>query len=427
MKILCLTHKYPPTIGGMQKQSFELIQGLRAITEVLTIAFDAHEENEIIFFLKLKSRIKECLREHPDIAVIHCNDAVMALACLWLKKYSNIPLTATLHGLDIVFSSSLYQNKILPMLKTLDLIITVSDFGKQQLLNRGFEVDKVTAIPNGVDHQIEEPDSAFNRETYFLQKGITVRGKKLVFALGRPVRRKGFSWFIRSVLPKLQEDLVFVMAGPFAQQEEVKFKLLRFVPSRMREKIFLLFGMSSDATEIRGLLQNKEINTRIFHLGKLPYNELMQVMGSADIFVMPNISVHGDMEGFGLVALESVLSGTPVLAAQLEGIQDAIHPGKNGYFAQSENAADWCVKIQKILRDHSDQSTKDFQDYTKENFSWTKMAKAYYDRFRDIKDHETSGLSAERTQHHSTKTPQTPTRQTYPFIENAYFVANWPF
>jgi hypothetical protein len=45
---------------------------------------------------------------------------------------------------------------------------------------------------------------------------------------------------------------------------------------------------------------------------------------------MPNIRVPGDAEGFGLVALEAVVCGTAVLAADLEGITEAIQHGKNG-------------------------------------------------------------------------------------------------
>jgi glycosyltransferase involved in cell wall biosynthesis len=46
---------------------------------------------------------------------------------------------------------------------------------------------------------------------------------------------------------------------------------------------------------------------------------------------MPNIPVSGDMEGFGLTALEASASGSLVVASDLEGISDAIRDGKNGF------------------------------------------------------------------------------------------------
>jgi phosphatidyl-myo-inositol dimannoside synthase len=52
---------------------------------------------------------------------------------------------------------------------------------------------------------------------------------------------------------------------------------------------------------------------------------------AADLFVMPNIPVEGDMEGFGIVLLEANRAGVPAVASDLEGIRDVIEPGENGY------------------------------------------------------------------------------------------------
>ncbi|MDR1601380.1 MAG: glycosyltransferase [Tannerella sp.] len=50
-----------------------------------------------------------------------------------------------------------------------------------------------------------------------------------------------------------------------------------------------------------------------------------------DAFLMPNIPVEGDMEGFGLVCLEASACGTLVFAADIDGIPDAVRNGKNGF------------------------------------------------------------------------------------------------
>ena len=59
-------------------------------------------------------------------------------------------------------------------------------------------------------------------------------------------------------------------------------------------------------------------------IGEVSDDMLAAAYRSADVMVMPNIPVRGDMEGFGLVALEAAAAGLPVVASRIEGITDAI-------------------------------------------------------------------------------------------------------
>ena len=72
MEVLFITHKFPPSIGGMQKQSYELINGMHRYCKIHTI-IQSPTENKLWFFLNLRRRVKNMLRLHPGISVIHCN------------------------------------------------------------------------------------------------------------------------------------------------------------------------------------------------------------------------------------------------------------------------------------------------------------------------------------------------------------------
>ncbi|MEJ0072837.1 MAG: glycosyltransferase [Candidatus Saccharibacteria bacterium] len=56
---------------------------------------------------------------------------------------------------------------------------------------------------------------------------------------------------------------------------------------------------------------------------------LYALYNASDLFVMPNIPVANDIEGFGLVATEASSCGTPVIGSDLEGIKDAVTVGKD--------------------------------------------------------------------------------------------------
>ncbi|HHU26333.1 MAG TPA: glycosyltransferase family 4 protein, partial [Bacteroidales bacterium] len=105
----------------------------------------------------------------------------------------------------------------------------------------------------------------------------------------------------------------------------------------------------------------------------------MQVFSLADLFVMPNIHVEGDEEGFGLVALEASIRGTYVLASNMEGITEAVIDGKNGSLMPSEDAEAWANKIEKLLSDKPklEAMAKEGQKFTDENFCWNKMVLGY--------------------------------------------------
>jgi len=97
MEILFISHKYPPTIGGMEKQSFELIRHAAQNHKVHKLVHDGQVESKVSFFRKIKLRVKRILKLHPQIDVIHLNDGLMGLFLLWLKTYTDISVVVTFH------------------------------------------------------------------------------------------------------------------------------------------------------------------------------------------------------------------------------------------------------------------------------------------------------------------------------------------
>ena len=134
------------------------------------------------------------------------------------------------------------------------------------------------------------------------------------------------------------------------------------------------------------MLTSMWISDKVVRTGKLPFNEITEIMSVADAFVMPNIEVEGDMEGFGLVCLEAVLSGAKVFAAASGGIIDAIQSGKNGWLLTSGDHKEWIRKINSISSHDYESELPTYQriKYTVENFSWKKMVKQYFECFEGL-------------------------------------------
>jgi len=92
----------------MEKQSYELIKGLSAYYTTRLIAYQGNE-NKILWFIKLRSKVKAILKKHPNIKLIHLNDGTMGFASLWLQKITRIPVVVTYHGLDITYPVDFFR------------------------------------------------------------------------------------------------------------------------------------------------------------------------------------------------------------------------------------------------------------------------------------------------------------------------------
>jgi glycosyltransferase involved in cell wall biosynthesis len=150
MEILFITHKYPPSIGGMEKQSYELINGTAKSCKVHTLIYD-NRSSKLKFLLTVCFKARKILSENPSISLIHLNDGLMAFFALPIKKMTGVPVLVTLHGLDIVYPSKLFQRFVVAKFKSLDGVIAVSQATAGECIKRGFDRDRVYIVRNGVD------------------------------------------------------------------------------------------------------------------------------------------------------------------------------------------------------------------------------------------------------------------------------------
>ena len=76
MAVLFISYKYPPSLGGMQKQSYELITGYASHHKTYKLVYD-QQSSLVFFFLKLFWVVPQLLRRHPEIQLIHLNDGCL--------------------------------------------------------------------------------------------------------------------------------------------------------------------------------------------------------------------------------------------------------------------------------------------------------------------------------------------------------------
>ena len=173
-----------------------------------------------------------------------------------------------------------------------------------------------------------------------------------MFSLGRLVKRKGIVWFLNNVYTRLQHEYSFLIAG-----DGVEFDIIESIINQQGFKSVRLLGRVNDKDKIT-------------------------LMSGSNVFIMPNIKVNGDWEGFGIVNIESSLHGTPVLAANLEGITAAVVPGKTGMFFEAENDEDFISNLNKLIKLRI--KPESISKSTVENYSYDILSDKYINIFKQL-------------------------------------------
>ena len=351
MKILFITRKYPPQIGGMENYSYDLIHFVQAEKKVIALT---KSQINLIWFLPWALIKAFFLISKVDL--IYLTDSLLAPLGFILKKLSGKPVMATAHGLDITYPNPFYQKINVGSLKKLDKVIAISPETVRRCLQKNIPQSKIIQIPDGINCA-KFYDPGLNRED--LQKiiPIDISHRKILLSVGRLVKRKGTAWFISQIMPKLSSDTLYLVVGGGPEEPKIK-------------KAISQAGLAD----------------RIILLGKIADDDLQIIYNTADIFIMPNVKIAGDMEGFGLVALEAAAAGLPVVAASLEGIKEAITDQQNGFLLESGQTEPWIKKVTSLLQDNQTRSefSRKAREYTKQNFDWPQIAQLYLEQFRKI-------------------------------------------
>ena len=345
MRVLFVTRKYPPRLGGMESLSHGLTTGF---PEPKTIIALGRSQKHLVWFLPYVIARLAFTAHRYD--VVHLGDALLSGAGFVPRVIHRRKLAISVHGLDLTFPLRLYQLYLRLFLRG-DAFIANSESTRRLAEARGLR--RVTAISIGVAERYFQVSKASHRDDELESKRA---GRVALVTVGRLVRRKGAAWFVRHVLPKLH-DVLYVVIGVGPERDAI----LRAAAEVGRSEDVWLVGGVTDA-------------------------RLLGLMGGCDVFVMPNIAVPGDVEGFGIVAIEAAASGLPVVAARLEGIPDAVSDGDNGYLLASEDAAAFASVIGRLVENAAERSEggERGRAYTRANNSWPNIVDKYRALFHEI-------------------------------------------
>lgn len=219
-----------------------------------------------------------------------------------IKKLSpSTKLVLFTHGIEIWRPLGSFKKK---MLQQLDQVISVSEFTRQHVINlQGIPAGKCSLVNNCLDPFLPAPSGSFKEERLLKRYGIDQDDIVLLCLTRLAVteRHKGYDKVIRA-LPAIQQQsakrIVYVIAGKYTEEE---------------------------AAYIKTIAAAAGVENNVLLTGFIASSEMAAHFEMADIYAMPSTK-----EGFGMVFIEAMYYGLPVIAGNKDGSADALANGEFG-------------------------------------------------------------------------------------------------
>lgn len=358
---------FPTNPGGLNRYVYELIHALdanRDRIEFCGIDLPSKSQNPHLYLTNLaeskqtlpsrlwsmRQQFSQRTFANPDAINLHF--ALYSLPLLQALP-QNSPLTFTFHGpwaMESAANSSA-QSKAKFMLQQwveqrvfdrCDRFIVLSQaFGR--ILHKTYNIpwEKINIIPGGVNTSFFEPSLTQREARSSLNWPVD---RPILFTPRRLVNRMGLKQLINSLV-------------------EVK----REIP----EIWLAIAGKGPERNALEQLANDLDLNNHVHFLGFLPDEQLPDAYQSANLTVMPSQS----LEGFGLVLLESMASGTPALCTPVGGMPEVLSPFCPELIISGTDSEAIGQHIIALLKGNIALPTRTAcRDYVLKNFDWQTVA-----------------------------------------------------
>lgn len=386
MKICMLTWELPPRIvGGIARHCSGLAKALASLghdVHVFTLDFPGAPEYEkvegvkvyrtvtelghpnfltwaLLFNHFLEKRMADVSRE-VEFDILHAHDWLTATAGISFKHQTKKPLVVTVHSTEVGRAQGLHNPDSLAIdgiewwaAYEANKVVVTSGSMKGELGDH-FHLpwEKVEVIANGISLE-KFQESSIDRQSIRGRYGVGPN-EKLVLCVGRLVPQKGIEHLIRAV-PMIVE---------------------RFAEAKC---VIVGEGWLRDYLERIARFTGQQWKTRF--TGFIPDSDLVALVKSADVLVVPSI-----YEPFGIVALEGMAAGVPVVASQIGGLAEVIEHDRTGIIVYAKNPQSIAWGVNRVLSDpgHAEWLTRNAKETVQKAYSWEAIARKTVEVYKEV-------------------------------------------
>jgi glycosyltransferase involved in cell wall biosynthesis len=338
MKIVLISSEFPPGPGGIGQHAYSLAKSLNSSDfEIIVLSpADYASEDEVIQFDKSQlfrivrfnrsgpistytNRIRQiysCLRKYEIKHVILTGKFPLWVGLLLKLSKPYTKTIAILHGSEVNLQNWLLRKFTHIAINKADQIVAVSSFTKSILPLYISSKREIHVIPNGIDVQ--------DAGEVIIEDEIKLIGSPCLLTIGHVTPRKG------------QHRVIKALPGLVEKYPGIHYHMI---------------GTPNTKKEVEQLAFNLGVGQHItFHNRVKRHEDLEKYYNACDIFMLLSENQSdGDVEGFGIVALEANLSGKPVVGAINCGIEDAVKNDFSGYLVDGNNSIEIAAAVELCL------------------------------------------------------------------------------
>lgn len=225
-----------------------------------------------------------------------------------------------------------------------DRLIVLSEHSRALLLDYGVDARRIVKIRPGVDDERFRPLTEEERAAARAAVGVE-EGTRLVVA-------------VRRLVPRMGLDLLL--------------EAWRDVQDSGVDSVLCIIGDGIERSALEASILDLGLARSVRLLGKVDEDELAAWYATADLAVTPSVQ----LEGFGLVLLEALMSGTPVLASDVGGIREALDGLGEQHLVSPVDRASWSRALTRVLLDPDLLVSREEARRYAAEFSWLATAGA---------------------------------------------------
>jgi glycosyltransferase involved in cell wall biosynthesis len=382
MKICHITWEYPPRIvGGIARHVEDLAKALAKLgheVSVVTLEFPGASSYEELDGVKIYRAPTEIGHPHfltwallfntsiekrladigEDFDVLHVHDWLTAPSGISAKHFLRRPLVATLHSteygrstLQSIDSFTIDSWEWWTTYEANKVIVTTYSMRHEVCGHFHAPWEKVWIIPNAVD--VSKFQVSVDRNAVRARYNVGPN-EKLVLYVGRLVPQKGVEFLIQAV-PRID--------------------------GRFGDAKFVIVGDGWLRGHLEALANQMGQRWRINFTGFIPDSELIALMRSADVLIIPSV-----YEPFGIVALEGMAAGVPVVASQVGGLAEVVEHDKTGEYVYMRNPESIAWGVERVLSNpaHAAWLVKNGREAVERVYSWEAVAKKTTELYEDV-------------------------------------------
>jgi phosphatidylinositol alpha-1,6-mannosyltransferase len=339
-RVLLVTNDFPPRPGGIQSFLHGLVSRLPADDVVVYTSrwrgweeWDATQRYRIVredtsVLLPtpgVRRRAAALLAEHGCSAVWFGAAAPLGLMASSLRDAGASRIVATTHGHEVGWAMAPGARQLLRHIaSSVDVLTYLGDYTRGRLASAVGEDNgaKLSRLTPGVD-------------TTMFRPGLGAEVRSRLGLADRPV-----IVCVSRLMPRKGQD-VLVEALPLVQ---------RAVP----DAALLLVGGGPSRGRIEQLARKLGVESSVVLTGSVPWAELPAYYGAGDVFAMPCRTrlAGADVEGLGIVFLESAACGLPVVAGNSGGAPDAVLEGETGFVVDGRSPEEVTERLVRLLAHH---------------------------------------------------------------------------